>query len=199
MSLAMCWESAHPRMPADVENACRPLLGDLTLLAAFPEWEVPLPGGTTASQTDLLVLARSSRGLVVIAVEGKVEEPFGPTLGEKRQGASAGQSKRLEYLHTVLGLKQPAPGHLRYQLFHRTASALLAAQEFTASIAVMLVHSFSKDAAWFQDFSDFAGHLGAESGKDVLAPVAGHNQPELFLGWVTGDRHFTMVDQRENS
>jgi len=199
MSLATCWESAHPRMPTEVENACRPLLGDLTLLAAFPEWEVSLPGGTTASQTDLLVLARSSRGLVVIAVEGKVEEPFGPTLGEKRQGASAGQNERLEYLHTVLGLKQPAPDHLRHQLFHRIASALLAAQDFAAPTAVMLVHSFSSHAAWLDDFSNFAAHLGAAGAKDALAPVDGHTKPQLYLGWVTGDRHFTTVDQRENS
>jgi hypothetical protein len=53
-------------------------LGDLEFLVGLPEHSTPLPGGRTASQTDLFVLARRGTGsLVAIAVEGKALEPFG--------------------------------------------------------------------------------------------------------------------------
>jgi hypothetical protein len=43
---------------------------------------VPLPGGSTQSQNDAFVLARTPKGLVSITIEGKVSEPFGETLGK---------------------------------------------------------------------------------------------------------------------
>ena len=34
----------------------------------------------------------------MLCVEAKVDEPFGPTLSEKRSGASEGQLSRISYL-----------------------------------------------------------------------------------------------------
>src|SRR4051794_28318199 len=79
MALADAWEHADG-WPAPVASALAsdPDLAKLELLLALPEHEVPLPGGSRASQTDLFVLARRpTQGLVTIAVEGKAEEPFG--------------------------------------------------------------------------------------------------------------------------
>ena len=96
----------------------------LKLLAAIPEWTVPLTGGETASQTDVLALARNDRGLCIVAVEAKVDENFGPTLQQKRDEASPGQTDRLKQLHDLLGVAS-LPDSVRYQLVHRTASAIL--------------------------------------------------------------------------
>jgi hypothetical protein len=49
-----------------------------------------------------MALARSTTGVVVIAVEGKVDESLGPTVGEKRADTSSGVQERLEYLLHVL-------------------------------------------------------------------------------------------------
>ena len=59
MALADAWKHADswPQPVADA-LACDDQLADLELLVAFPEHQVPLPGGSTASQSDLLVLAR---------------------------------------------------------------------------------------------------------------------------------------------
>jgi len=190
MTLAASWESSHPRMPQEIVDVCAPLGVEPEYFAAMPEWEVALPGGTTASQTDLLVLGKSAKGLVVIAIEGKVDEPLGPTLGEKRQGASAGQLERLTFLHEVLGLAAPAPDALRYQLFHRTASAVLVARELGAHLAVMLVHSFSPTGMWHEDYAAFAHHFGASGERDVLATLPSRSAPSLAVGWVSGDRRF---------
>ena len=198
MSLAACWESAHPNMPVEVircfETASDPLLSALSLVLALPEFTTPLPGGATSTQTDIMVLARNHRGLVAIGVEGKVEEEFGPTIEQKRLDSSEGQSARLDYLHEQLCITHPLSGSLRYQLLHRTVAAVLFAIETHASAAVMLVHSFSIHSTWFEDFSAFSTALGAAPLKDGVSRSATSTAIPLFLGWVSGDRVFTEVD-----
>jgi hypothetical protein len=48
-----------------------------TLLLALPEHQVPLAGGARASSTDLWILARTTRGLLSVVVEGTVNGSFG--------------------------------------------------------------------------------------------------------------------------
>ena len=95
MSAAACREEANPNLPPDVLQLLGasndPELADLELLAAIPEWEVDLPGGKRPSQTDVLALARNANNLVILGVEAKVDETFGPTIGEKMADPSAGQ------------------------------------------------------------------------------------------------------------
>ena len=194
MSLAMCWEAAHPDFPPEVRHVLEatgdPQLADLRILAAIPEYQVELPGGSTASQTDLLVVARNERGLVVIAIEGKVDEDFGPTLESKRKEPSPGQTLRLELLHKTLGLGDPGPDSLRYQLLHRSASAILVAHEFHAKAAVMLVHSFSATSKQFRDFSAFAALVADAVEPNRIVQAKSVTHPTFFIGWCTGDRSF---------
>jgi hypothetical protein len=198
MSLAACWEAAHPGMPPEVtrclDAAHERLLSGLSLVLALPEFSTPLPGGETASQTDVMVVCRNEHGLVVIGVEGKVEEEFGPTIEEKRAEASEGQSARLQYLHDQLGLTHPLAGDIRYQLLHRTVAVVQFAVEMHAAAAVMLVHSFSPRSTWFDDFAAFSRALGASPCKDAIAQVPMSTPVPLFVGWVSGNRTFTEVD-----
>ena len=107
MTLARSWEAAQgfpPEVAAALATTADPVLQDLSMLIAIPEYQVALPGGERASQTDLLVLARGNEGLVAIAVEGKVDETFGPTLQQKRAEDSKGVNTRLQFLTEKLGL-----------------------------------------------------------------------------------------------
>ena len=112
----------------------------LEVVVAMPEFTTPLPGGARASQTDLMLLARNAQGTVAIGIEGKVDEPFGPTLGEKRSEASPGLTTRLDFLHRQIGLTEPLPDSIRYQLLHRAAAVMMFAEEVHAGAAVVLVH-----------------------------------------------------------
>jgi len=200
MSAAASWEDAAPRLPPEItaalDAANDPDLSGLELLLATPEWEVSLPGGTTASCTDVLAIASNARGLAAIAVEAKVDEEFGPTIGEKRRAASAGQVERLEFLHRTLRLAAPLPDDVRYQLLHRTASAVLAARSFHASTAVMIVQSFSPESRWLGDYQRFCRALGVSSTTGVAQPVPDQSSPRLFLGWCSGDQRFRKIDLR---
>ena len=182
--LAHCWEGANG-LPGAVRDAFRTAdrFRDLEPLLAIPEVQVDLPGGARSSQTDLWLLARVPDGLVSVAVEGKVAESFGPYLEEWQVAASAGKAERLAFLLDVLHLKDPG-ARLRYQLLHRTASAILLARRFHARHAVTMVHSFSDSAIGFADYQAFATALGAAAVAGRVVEVPGHSNPTLSLGWV---------------
>src|SRR5258705_10092189 len=193
MALAQSWEAATgfpPEVAAALKASAADELANIELLLGIPEYDVALPGGERPSQTDLMVFARSRIGLVVLAIEGKVDEEFGPTVGAKRREKSKGVDERLVALHEVLGLSKPVKDEIRYQLLHRTASALITAQKFNATAAVMFVHSFSRDRLWFDDFEAFARLYGvrAEPGRALRVDTGGPRP--LFLGWCSGDERF---------
>lgn len=185
--LAYCWEMAEG-FPAEVEAVLRsqPSFASLEILFAAPEYEVPLPGGSRPSQNDIFVLAKGSGGLVVIMVEGKVSEPFGPALGEWLAGKTAGKVTRLSYMQSLLRIRGDIPEKMPYQLLHRTASALIVAERFCAKSAVMLVHSFSAENAWFDDYAAFLDLYGVTAKVGVLHTLFDDAVPNLFCGWVKG-------------
>lgn len=189
-SLAHAWHP-HDGFPPSVASAfAASSLGVLEFVAGIPEYKVALPGGSTASQTDLFVLARTAHGeKVAIAVEGKAEEAFGDdTVEGWRSEASDGKKSRLKHLLSVLDLPDDERIRLlRYQLFHRTASALMEAERLHAPHAVMLVHSFSPTRRWREEFDAFADVLGAQIDYDGISSAGERYGRTLYLGWVTDD------------
>lgn len=190
-TLAYSWQEANG-FPSEVQRvlANRAEFAHLDMLLALPEHQVPLPGGSRPSQNDIWVLARNEAGLVSIAVEGKVNEPFGPTIGEWVAEGSSGKEARLSFLCDELGICSPPSSALRYQLFHRTASAVIEAKRFCAPTAVMLVHSFSQAHMWFDDFRAFAEALGCDAAVNTLSHVGQRSGVDLFIGWVCGDERY---------
>ena len=128
--------------------------------------------------------------LVSIAIEGKVEEPFDKTLSAWLVDASPGKLERLNYLVSCLGLSSQPPGHIYYQLMHRTASAVIEAERFGASSAVMLIHTFSPKDQWFEEYRQFAQIFGIEAQIGVLGETKARSGMPLYLGWVHGDERY---------
>lgn len=191
-AVAHAWHDAHG-LPPEVSAALSTAFRGVELLIAIPEWKTSLPGGGAASQTDVWALCGTDTGLASVAIEGKVDEPFGPTVGEWLREASPGKRERLDYVYGLLGLTTPPPDAIRYQLLHRTASAVREAQRFHAAHAVMLVQSFQQGDRWFEDFAAFAAVLGASPEKGKLVAVPSHAPCTLHLGWVRGDRRYAKA------
>ena len=198
MSAAACWEDSQPALPPEIsailESGKDPAISSLELLIAIPEWEVELPGGDRPSQTDILAITRNELGLVILGVEAKVDEPFGPSIGEKKLDASNGQLERIEYLEKELGRLSPFEDHIRYQLLHRTVSALLTARAFYAPVSIMLVHSFSPEAKWHDEFEKFCAGLDCKHLTDDLYEVNGITGPRLLVGWCKGNSRYLDVE-----
>ena len=190
--LAECWERADgfpPEFKAMFAKSSNPALHELELLLAIPEYKVDLPGGTRPSQNDLFVLARAADGqLVVIMVEGKVAETFGPTLETWLMECTPGKLERLEFLCKTLGLTKEPPPLIRYQLLHRTVSAILTAGEFNAAYALMNVHSFSPEHLWLEDYQAFIKLFGVSGEVNELVEIPGYDQLSVHAGWVIGNK-----------
>lgn len=198
MAAAACWEANAPRLPPEIIDVLAASkdasLTGLELLAAIPEWEVDLPGGDRASQTDVLAVTRNEAGLVVLGVEAKVDEPFGPTLAEKRLGASSGQQERIAYLEKELGCTEPLEDSIRYQFLHRAVSALLTARAFHAHFAVMLVQSFSPTSKWREDFEALAHAVAARPMTPDLYELKANTSARLLIGWCHGAEEFLSAE-----
>lgn len=125
-----------------------------------------------------------------MAVEGKVDESFGPLVSEWLREAAPASKKpaRLKRLAQTLGIDLSGCENLRYQLLHRTASAVYETRRYHAEVGVMMVHSFDPHDAGFEDFSRFAVAMGIPdaAATRVVGPVT-RDGVAVYLGW-TADR-----------
>lgn len=189
-ALAHSWES-NDGLPDEIarlyDDPCE-------LLIAIPEHKVPLPGGSRDSQNDVFALIRHGSQISAAAIEGKVDEAFGDnTVGEWLANASEGKQARMRYLCEVLGFDEVPEAHIRYQLLHRTASAVIEAARFNADEAAMIVHSFSPSRRWFEDFAAFALMFKILAQPDMAHIVTLKSGLKLRLGWATGNPAFLTV------
>jgi hypothetical protein len=185
--LAYSWFEANG-IPASVQAVLDkvPLYGGAQMLDGFFERKVALPAVGAASQTDLMVLAAVEGGIAVIAVEGKVTEPFGPLIAEWNTG-TAGRRQRLAALCTTLGLDPAKVDDLRYQLFHRAASAVYEAQHYRSRHALFVVQSFGDVTSGnFDDYARFAAAMGlGRVAKNQVSAPRDCDGVELRLAWVS--------------
>ena len=127
---------------------------------------------------------------MAMMVEGKVSEPFDKTVSQWLQGASPGKKERLDYLVNLLRIDKAEIGHIRYQLLHRTASALIEAARLGATNAAMLIHSFSETYEWYDDFANFVALFNLSAAKDSVVGPAKVGKIDLYFGWVRGDKKY---------
>lgn len=196
LETAMSWESAqadpHGRgLPAEVGTIFdrTPDLAGASLIIAIPEHQVALDTARAPSHSDVWALLRNRQGLISLSVEAKAGESFGDTVAKwmTQNDKSAGREARLkmlcERLNRPIGLK--ACGELRYQLFHRTVSAILEAERCGAFAAVMLVQAFPGSEQSFPDFQAFGAQLGVTVTTECLVEVPYADHLKLFLGWIS--------------
>jgi hypothetical protein len=186
-SLAKCWENAENDFPNEIKEMFAENHLKLEMLLAIPEYQVCLDTKKFPSQNDIFVLAKDKSGLVVIMIEGKVDEPFDKIISEWYD--SDGKKERFDFLANKLEILEDIAlyNDFRYQLFHRTVSAILTAEKFCARKAIMLVQSFSKTNKWFEDYAQFVKMLNAN-----IQPQIGKidecktlkSDIDLFVGWV---------------
>lgn len=195
MLLAQAWGGSWGvpwRVRLALEQA--PPLRGFVAEEGIVEHPTPMPGFGRPSMTDLAVVGRVGGQPVVLGVEGKVSEDFGPLVAPwLRAGSSPGslanRTRRVHQLATTLGLSPALCGPLRYQLLHRTCAALALARSQGASVGMLLVHSFlpaEHPQNHWADFHAFASALGVSApAPDRPARVGLRDGVELWVGWVS--------------
>ena len=200
MSLAYCWQEANG-FPASFQKAFKQsdigLFKGVELLIAIPEYKVPLPGGSRPSQNDIFVLAKGNNQLISITVEGKVSEDFNKLVSDWLVNASTRKRRRLNFLCSRLGLAEDDVHNTRYQLLHRTASAVIEAEKFNIQNAAMLVHSFSQSNEWFNDYANFVALFGIKAKINTIHNAGIINGISLFFGWIKGEEKYLSMGPDE--
>ena len=183
--LARSWSSSTNNLPSSVRAVLvqAPEYRNVKLVDAFFEREVDLRTKGRNSQTDLMVVADLGQELAIIAVEGKVEESFDKLVREWVN--SVGKEERLFSLCRTLKLSLDVAHGLRYQLLHRTVSALYEAERYRTHHAVLLIHSFSQTHRWFNDFQSFASAIDLPVTQvNSCSDARIFGDISLRLGWV---------------
>ena len=144
---AKAWfpEPGEPRVPAELSElwASHQDIGAVSLTDGTPELVVKLDDFSgEARNADLVVWGECTAGAVLISIEAKADEEFGPTLAKEMSlGEKKGSNipKRVDALcEALLGrpyAAEPRVDSLRYQLFTGCAGALIEARLKQASVA----------------------------------------------------------------
>ena len=156
------------------------------MLLAIPEFKVALPGGSRPSQNDLLVVTSNEKGLTVITVEAKVDEGFDKMVKDWLKEASDGKDERKKYLLNTINFQNIEIDHLRYQLFHRLASAVIMAKKFHANKALMIIQSFqeSDNKNHFVDYHNFISTYNIEPVKEQIQQITTVDGVDVYVLWV---------------
>lgn len=170
-----------------------PTWRDATLIDAFAERCTNLEDGRPShSQSDMLAVLGLDSGLGILSIEAKVDEGFDKLVDEWRGDGSAGKQVRLGKLCRLFGVNESEVGALRYQLFHRSASAVIEAKRYRAKDAVMIVQSWSSKLDGFADFSAFLEAIGLAPTRvgELSEPMVVDNVA-LRFGW--SDEHTKLL------
>ncbi len=116
--------------------------------------------------------------------------PSAPTIGEWRNEASPGKKKRLNFLLRSLGLTTVPADSIRYQLLHRAASAIITGEQYRATAAVLIVHSFSQLHTGWSDYQAFTHLFGVEAIVGTIQRLSYTSSVPLFGVWVVGNELF---------
>jgi hypothetical protein len=193
LELAVSWEAVSKTdvgIPVEIADAfnSHPDFAQVELIIVIPEHRVNLDDERKPSQNDIWAIVWTPKGYVSVTIEAKAGEKFDNTIEEWLEEKSNGKEQRLKFLTKELGLIEPPPGSIRYQLVHRTVASLLEAKRCHFQSALMLVQSFEEYKTSWSDYEKFAGILGITA---VRGKITGPNligDVNLYLGWVDSQK-----------
>ena len=187
--LSVAWEAASKSssgIPAEIVKALEkcPTFRGAELIIAVPEHRVTLDDERRPSQNDLWLILWTRHGYTSVTVEAKAGEEFDKPIDQWLREDSKGKDARLRFLNNTLCLAGTCPCHIRYQLLHRTASAILEARRCHFPLALMMVQSFEESRSSWADYAAFASHLGLTAERGVVVGPRQVDTIDLYLAWV---------------
>ncbi|MFO0454146.1 MAG: DUF6946 family protein [Pseudomonadota bacterium] len=159
MELARAWFTApQPVLPPEVRSLLesRAETRGSELLEGWPEWVTKLPFPGEGRNHDLVAVGSTGARGLLLAVEGKVDEPFGDLVGSYwRKSKANSKSKAWKRIDTLLaaafGPQASAAEkpwrNLRYQLLTALVGTAIEAAARECDIAVLCIHEFVTEAA----------------------------------------------------
>ena len=204
MENARLWTDAAPYLPIEIENVIQSCanIGEIVSWCAKPEAKVNFDNLGRAAQPDVLLTVEDKVGHAVVAIEAKVNEPFGDTLGRELQKKrvllnkkpNSNGVKRIYGLANEFGLSlsDPSVKELRYQLLTHTAAVVKEAERKLAKCAMVVIHEFASEYTIeddgkrnARDLDNFMHYvLGYEERLDygqIAGPLYVNNSPHIYF------------------
>jgi len=194
--LARAWfASVLPAVPKTLQLLfdSHPETAGLRVATALAEWKTRLPVPGEGRNHDLLLLGTVGQERVVVGVEAKADEEFGPVTAVYRKAAEETRNaeppvpsrlpERIDELSRVIFARDMDEiiGALRYQLLHGTAGTVLEARRRGARLAVFAVHEFRSGE--IQEDRVARNHADLEAFLTVLsAGATAQLQPSTLVG-----------------
>lgn len=121
-----------------------PVTSELLVESVIPECTTKLDNFGKGRMHDLLLIGKKDECSIVISIEAKADETFGPTIAERHRNNSVNSKidERINLLSKQLFLDVNIES-LRYQLLHGIAGTLLEAKKQKADFAVFVVQEFT--------------------------------------------------------
>lgn len=193
--LAKSWcKGSGPAVPDEIRRilATHPLTANFEPRQATPEWQTPLddfPG--EPRNCDLLLEGISDGKKLVVAIEAKADESFGPLIGaalRDAQGRPSNLPGRIRGLSQAIFGREldQAIARLRYQLLHATAGTLIEAKLRGAAAGVFLVQEFRGASCSEENLRANEGDLLSFLSKLTGAKEAGLSAVLQYVGTVPG-------------
>jgi hypothetical protein len=189
---AVSWELAsrsESGIPEPIEKLLRASgYGDPVLVLAVAEHKVDLPPNRkAASQSDVWAVVNTSLGMLSLTVEAKAKEAFGDAILQKWRegnGSEASKRNRLERWNFLCSHLPKADSfdHVRYQMLHRCASAVIEAKRLGIRHAAFVVQAFGAPTENFRDYAMVCDALKIASAPGSMATTA-VNDIRLSIGW----------------
>jgi len=158
MELARAWFlSPVPVMPHSLRRLLdgHPLTRGFQAESGYPEKITLLPERGEGRNHDLVLLGKARGRRVVVCIEAKVDEEFGPKVGayyDAKLGTRSRAPQRIDTLCKLVfggvasGARAPWR-RLRYQLITSAAGSILEAADNDSLLAVFVVHEMLTDRA----------------------------------------------------
>lgn len=207
--LAKAWfRHGRPRVPSEYMSLFEsaPPFAGMSVATVHPEVQTSLDEFRGGRSADAVLLGVANGQRVLVSVEAKAGEDFGPMIGPYLRRVTSGTNvpERVDSLSAaVFGRRvvsyDPTLVTLRYQLLHGLAGTAIEAKHRGAELAAMVVHYFPNDRrpladslADFQAFvTEASGGVVADIQPNVLVPLTlpgGGLVPlnrQVWVGWAT--------------
>lgn len=184
MELARSWFTApQPMLPAEVRELLdsHPETRDAHLVKGWPEKVTKLPFPGEGRNHDLVAVGKAGDRRLLLAVEGKVDEPLGDLIGaywrKSKRSEKSKAWKRIDALldaafgPSALATSKPY-SELRYQLLTALVGTAIEAELQECHFAVLCIQEFVTESANLDkikanadDLSAFIRTLGARPPK----------------------------------
>jgi hypothetical protein len=211
MELARAWcDGSRPVVPDDLRKlfSTSADLEPLHIATALAEHETRLDDRGRGRQHDLVAYGTAGGKRLVVCVEAKADESFGPTIAERLSQASASSEpnptdrspsrvpERVDELsRLVFGRAVDSKiGKLRYQLLHGLGGTIREAELAGAEAAVFLVHEFlssetdkgkvERNSSDLRAFVAALGETATSLGDGLIGPLrwSGVSRLALYVG-----------------